>query len=146
MHFLEKKYRKTDGDLINLHLCTKNLDDMIYSSWHIERDRLKFEILGHFLPFYLPPSKFWKNEKNCWRCHHFTHVYQKSQSYDMVPEMRSDTDRLFCHLGPFCALLPIRVVCASPQSAEWKFWENEKNNRIYYWFTLVYHKWQSYHV
>ena len=74
MHFLEKKYRKTDGDLINLHLCTKNLDDMIYSSWDIEGDRLKFEILGHFLPFYPPPSKFWKDEKNCWRCHHFTRV------------------------------------------------------------------------
>ena len=32
---------------------------MIYSSWDIERDRLKLVILGHFLPFYSP-----KNQKN----------------------------------------------------------------------------------
>ena len=27
---------------------------MIYSSWDIERERLKLVILGHFLPFYPP--------------------------------------------------------------------------------------------
>ena len=26
---------------------------------------------------------FRKNEKNCWRYHHFTHVYQKPQSYEV---------------------------------------------------------------
>ena len=142
MHFLEKKYRKTDGDLINLHLCTKNLDDMIYSSWDIERDRLKFEILGHFLPFYPPPSKFWKNEKNCWRCHHFTRVPKITIIWYGSWDAEWDRQSILS----FGAILCIRVVCASPQSAESKFWENEKNNRIYYWFTLVYHKWQSYHV
>ena len=33
-------------------MCTKNLYDMIYSSWYIKGDRLKLVILGHFLPFY----------------------------------------------------------------------------------------------
>ena len=28
-------------------------------------------------------SDFWKNEKNCWRYHHFTYVYQKRQSYEV---------------------------------------------------------------
>ena len=42
----EKKKRKTPGDIIILHLCTKILD--------IERDRLKQVTLGHFLPFYSP--------------------------------------------------------------------------------------------
>ena len=37
----------------------QNLDDMIYSSWDIEQNILKLEILGHFLPFFLP-----KNPKN----------------------------------------------------------------------------------
>ena len=32
-------------------MSTNNLDDMIYSSWDIERDRLKLLILGQFLPF-----------------------------------------------------------------------------------------------
>ena len=46
---------------------------MIYSSWDIEENILKLVILGHFL----------KNEKTCSRYHHFTHVYQKSQSFDV---------------------------------------------------------------
>ena len=28
-------------------------------------------------------SEFWKNKKNCWRYHHFTHLYQKPQSYEV---------------------------------------------------------------
>ena len=28
-------------------------------------------------------SDFRKNEKNCWRYHHFTHVYQKRKSYEV---------------------------------------------------------------
>ena len=27
-------------------------------------------------------SDFWKNEKNCWRYHHFIHVYEKPQLYE----------------------------------------------------------------
>ena len=47
----------------------QNLDDMIYSSWDIEQNILKLEILGHFLPFYLPKNpknQILKNEKICW--------------------------------------------------------------------------------
>ena len=61
-----------------LVLCTKNLHDMICSSWDIECDILKLVIMGHFLPFYHSAqpekSEFWKNEKNCWRYHHYTFV------------------------------------------------------------------------
>ena len=49
-----KKTKKTPAYIIILHLCTKNLDDMIYSSWGIEHDRLKSVILGHFFAFLLP--------------------------------------------------------------------------------------------
>ena len=50
--FLKKKNKKkTPGDIIILHLCTKNLDDMIYISCNIEWDRLKLVIMDHFLPF-----------------------------------------------------------------------------------------------
>ena len=28
-------------------------------------------------------SEFWKNVKNTWRFHHFTHVYQNPQSYEV---------------------------------------------------------------
>ena len=50
LYFL-KKYRKRPGDIIILHLCTKNLDYMICSSWDIEYDRLELVILGHDLLF-----------------------------------------------------------------------------------------------
>ena len=52
-HVVFKK--KPPGDIITLHLCTKYLDDMIYSSWDIEHDRLKVEILHQLLPFTPPP-------------------------------------------------------------------------------------------
>ena len=50
-----KKNRKSTDDTIIWQLCTKNLDDMIYSSWDIEFDRLKLVILGQFIfgPFTL---------------------------------------------------------------------------------------------
>ena len=34
-------------------MCTKNLDDMIYSSWDMERDGLKLAILDNFLALLL---------------------------------------------------------------------------------------------
>ena len=36
-----------------------------------------------FTPLKTSKIKILKNEKICWRYHHFTHVYQKSQSYDV---------------------------------------------------------------
>ena len=54
-----KRKGKTAGDIIILHRCRKNLDDMIYSSWDTQPGRLKLIILGHFWPFY-PPN----NPKN----------------------------------------------------------------------------------
>ena len=56
---------------------------MIYSSWDIECDRLKLVIMGHFLPFYLPPSKNQKNQNFKKTKNHFTQVYQKPQSYEV---------------------------------------------------------------
>ena len=59
---------------------------MIYGSWDIEQNMVKLVILGHFLPFY--PRKSSKNQgfekwNICSRYHHFTHVYQKSKSYNV---------------------------------------------------------------
>ena len=58
----------------------------------------------------------------------------------MVPEIWSVIDRIFCHYGPFFALLPPY----GPRKS--KFWKNEKNTWRYYHFTNVYHKWQSYDI
>ena len=80
--------------------------DMIYSSWDIEQNILKLVILGHFFPFY--PIKNRKNQdfkkwKICWRYHHFTHVYQNSQSYDVwFLRYKVRQTEFFVILGHFC--------------------------------------------
>ena len=51
--FFKENKRKTPGGIIILRLCTKSLDDMIYSSWYIECESLKLIIMGLFFPFLL---------------------------------------------------------------------------------------------
>ena len=79
---------------------------MIYSSWDIEQNKLKLVILGNFLPFTPPKIKILKNEKICWRYHHFTRVPKIKITWCTFLDMRSETDRIFYHFGPFFALLP----------------------------------------
>ena len=60
----------------------------------------------NFLSFW---TIFEKLEKKAWRYCHFTHLYHKWQSYVIwciVPEIRSMTDRIFCHFGTFFAFYP----------------------------------------
>ena len=81
------KNKKKPGDIIILHMCTKNYDHMMYGSWDMEWNRQNFLSFGSFLillSHYQPgKSKFLKYEKNYWRCYHFTRVYQKLWSYDV---------------------------------------------------------------
>ena len=65
-----------------------------YGAWQTE----VFVILDHFFLFTSLTTwkiKIWKNEKNAWRYHHFTIVYQKSWSYATVPEIWCVTDVVF---------------------------------------------------
>ena len=100
-------------------------------------------ILGHFLHFYHLTTwtiKIWKNEKNIWRCHHFSHVPKIMITWRMLPEIWSATGIIFCHFGPFFALLPHYW----PQKLT--FGKNVKKTWRYYPFTNVYHKYRSYDV
>ena len=113
----------------------QNLDDMIYSSWDIEQNILKLVILGHFLPFYplkTPKIKILKNEKICWRYHHFTQVYQKSQSYD--------AQFLRCRVRQtkFLVILDCFLPFYPPMDLANQNFENHVTN--------VYHKWKSYNI
>ena len=111
----------------------QNLDDMIfmiYSSWDIEQNILELVILGHLLPFNphkIPKIKILKNEKTCWRYHHFTQVHQKSQSHD-VRFLRYKQNFL-SFWATFCPLtLP-------PNDPEYQnFNKKEKNGWRYYPF------------
>ena len=88
--FKKKKKRKTPGDII-LYLRTKNLDDMIYSSWDKERDRLTLVIFSNVLEI----SSF------------YTCVPKTTIIWCTVPEIQSEADIIFCHLGANFALLPL---------------------------------------
>ena len=131
LHFFKKIKKNT------CRYYYQNLDDMIYSSWDIEQNILKLVILGHFLPFYplkTPKIKILKNEKICWRYHHFTHVHQKSQSYD-VQFLRFGVRQTknFVTLGHF---LPFYL---PPNDLEYQnFEKNEKNAWRYYPFIHTY--------
>ena len=73
--------KKLSGDIIILHICTINDNYMMYGSWDMESDGQKFlsfwTVSYPFTPLTTRKTKFWKNEKNTWRYHHFTYVYQK---------------------------------------------------------------------
>ena len=61
--FFGKNKEKNPGDITILHLWTKNPDDMIYSSWDTECDRMKLVIMENLLPCCLLPHPP-KNLKN----------------------------------------------------------------------------------
>ena len=50
---LQKKMKKTPGDIIILHKCTKNHDHMLYCSWGMAHDRCNcyFSLSAIFCPF-----------------------------------------------------------------------------------------------
>ena len=55
-----EKMKKTLTDIIILHMCTINDNNMMFGSWDMEHDRQNFfAILDNFLYFYPP-----KNQKN----------------------------------------------------------------------------------
>ena len=88
----------------------------------------------------------------------------------MVPEILSATPIIYCHFGLFFALSPLQWPRKShiwkKEENSWRYfhfastitdnrnwqmmygsWDKEcEKTRIYYHFTHVYHKWQSYHV
>ena len=76
--------KKTPGDVIILHKCTKNHNHML--SWDTMQDRCNcyFSFWAFFLPFFfLPPFPLTaqklkmkkKKEKNAWRYHHFIQLW-----------------------------------------------------------------------
>ena len=92
-----------------------------------------------FYPLQTPKIKILKNEKNCWRYHHFTHLYQKSQSFDVwFLRCGAWQTEFFVIMDHFLPFYPYGY-------RKSKFWKNEKNAWRYH-FTNVYHKWQSYDI
>ena len=53
-----------------------------------------------------PKNQNFENEKICWRYHHFTHVHQKAQQYDVKFLRYEVRHKISCNFRPFFALLP----------------------------------------
>ena len=106
------KSKKTPGDIIILHKCTKNHDPMLHCSWDMVCDGCKlFFILGHFLPFYpltaqkMKISKKWKKQLEM--SSFYTSIPKIMIIWYTVPVIWYVTDVIVIfHFGLFFALLP----------------------------------------
>ena len=71
-------------EILSFCTCVPLIKILIYGSWDMKCNRQDFfVILGNFLAFYPPNSpknENIKSEKNSWRHHHCTQVYQKTWS------------------------------------------------------------------
>ena len=104
---------------------------MIYISWVIEHSILKLVVLGPFWSFY-----HFKNSKNQnfekWKnlleiSSFYTCVPKITIIWCMVPEIRSETDRIFYHFGPFFVFYHHPSYPPFPQwSQKSKAWKKKK--------------------
>ena len=125
-----KKWEKIARDIIILHMCTKNHNYMRYSSWDMERDKF-FDILGHFLPFRIPPSGAVIILNLCnKKCNQMMYAYTDTEC---------DRHQFFVILGHFLLFTPLLT-------SNLKFGKNVKKTWRYYPFTHVHHKSRSYDV
>ena len=113
-------------------------------SWSISWDRQKllsfWATFCPFSPLTTRKIKILKKWKKCLEISFYRCLPQMTITWCMVPEISSATDRIFCQFGPFFALLTL----SQPKNS--LFYKNEKSTWRYYYFTKVYHKWQSYDV
>ena len=86
-----------------------DLQSLRYRVWQTEISNK-----GHFLPFYPSPLKtqklrILKKWKNLMEISSFyTSVSKITIIWGTVPEIRSQTDRVYCHFGPYLAVLHSR--------------------------------------
>ena len=134
--------KKASGE-VTLHLHTKKLDHMMYASW--DKDCNRQWHFGPFFAFYHTNNSERQNfekkkQKSTWRYYPLKNTYYKSRSYDVwFLKYKVQQTWIFCHFGPFPALLP-------PDNLKIKTLKYEENTWRYYHFTNVYNKWWSYNV
>ena len=120
---LKKQNKEKHLEIISLHLCTKNVHDMIYSFWDKERDRLKPVILGQFLSVYPPntppPPKEYNFEKlkNTVGDIILLHMCTKNHNHMTNGSWDTEWDRIF-----FPAPLPLRplLILKTKYLKKWK--------------------------
>ena len=109
-----EKTEKTPEDIIILHICTKNYDQMIYSSWDMVCDICNcYFSIGAIFHNFTPLTaqkieilKKWKKKK-CLEIPSFYICVPKIMiRWCTVPEIRCMTDVIIFHFEPFFTLLP----------------------------------------
>ena len=119
--------------------------DIWFLRYQLQQTAFFFVVLDHFFALLRPPPpplqkkmqkiKILKNEKSIYRCHPFTHVYQKSQYMIMMyASWDIECDIVFHHFGSF--------LCFYPTNNPENILNNVKNASRYYPFTHVYPKWR----
>ena len=93
-----KNWKERPGDIIILHMCTKNYDQIIYGSWDMVRDRCNcyFSFLAIFCPFTpvtvkkIKILKKWKKYVEISSC--YISVPKVMTGWCTVPEVYCATD------------------------------------------------------
>ena len=96
-----KKMKKAHGDIIILHMCIKNYNQMVYGSWDMVRDRCNsyfsfWAIFCSFTPLRTQKIKIWKKWKKNPGDIIILHMCTKNDdqmmygSWDMVHDGRTD--------------------------------------------------------
>ena len=106
-----EKRKKTAEGIIIIEMCTTNDSHMMYGSWDMESSGQNvLSFFDYFLPFYPVTTQNNKILKKWKKVPGDIIILHKSTImtiiWCMVPEIWSMTDKIFCHLGPFFALLP----------------------------------------
>ena len=142
--FQKLKLWKTEKKCLQILSFTHGVQYMkIYGSWNIRRNRQIFLLLWAIFVLSTPwqpwKSKFWKIKKKYLEIYYMCTVNENRMM--LVPKIWSATDRIFCHFGPFFALLHPY----GPRKS--KFLKHENNTWTYYYhLTHVQHRWQTYDI
>ena len=92
------KMKKFAGDIVIVHMCTKNHNNMMYGSWDMEWHKHKFmsfwTVFCPFIPLTTPKIKILKKWKKCLKISSFYICAPKIIiQWCMVPEIWCVTDK-----------------------------------------------------
>ena len=82
------------------------------------------------MPFYPQQprkSKFWKNNKSIWRCHHFTQMCTKNHSHMMYASLSMESNRH--NFLSFWAIFYPFTPPNKPKNQDIKKWKKKKKNK-----------------
>ena len=101
-----KNWNKTPGDIIILHMCTINYNDMMYSSWDIKDDRQNFWLLWTVFCLFTPltTQKIFEKIKQKYGDVIILHMATINDNHMMYgsQHMKHGGQNFFCHFGLLC--------------------------------------------